>query len=91
MRHQAVAYPRLAHRIEDAVAVSGIGRSTLFEHIRHGRLKSIKIGGLRLIPDASLRVARISQNSDGEIIRNNITRGQHRALPLKGRKSNDVN
>jgi excisionase family DNA binding protein len=55
MKHQSVAYPRLAHRIDDAVEVSGIGRPTLFEHIRHGRLKSVKIGGLRLIPDAALR------------------------------------
>jgi excisionase family DNA binding protein len=55
MKHQSIAYPRLAHRIDDAVEVSGIGRSTLFEHIRHGRLKSVKIGGLRLIPDAALR------------------------------------
>jgi excisionase family DNA binding protein len=49
------AYQKLTHRVDDAAEVCGIGRSTLFEHIRHGRLKSVKIGGRRLIPDAALR------------------------------------
>jgi excisionase family DNA binding protein len=53
--HQTIDYPRLTHRIDSAIEISGIGRSTLFEHLRHGRLKSVKVGGLRLIPDAALR------------------------------------
>ncbi|MCJ2031272.1 helix-turn-helix domain-containing protein [Methylobacterium sp. J-043] len=34
----------LAYRIEDAAAAIGISRSTLFEHIKEGRIPSRKIG-----------------------------------------------
>jgi excisionase family DNA binding protein len=43
------------HRIDDASAISSLSRSTLYDHIRSGRLKSIKVGGRRLIPDSALR------------------------------------
>jgi hypothetical protein len=39
------------HRIDDASAISRLSRSTL----KAGRLKSVKVGGRRLIPDSALR------------------------------------
>ena len=46
---------KLAHRVEDAAKISGLSRSTIFLHIREGRLKSVKVGGARLIHDTELR------------------------------------
>jgi excisionase family DNA binding protein len=43
------------HRIDDAVEISRLGRSTLYTYIKSGRLKSVRIGGRRLIPDSALR------------------------------------
>lgn len=41
---------RLAYRIDEACASIGIGRSSLYNMIRDGRLKSVKIAGRTLIP-----------------------------------------
>jgi excisionase family DNA binding protein len=41
--------PRLSLTIPEAVVASGIPRSTLYEHLRSGRLRSVKIGRRRLI------------------------------------------
>jgi excisionase family DNA binding protein len=46
---------RLAHSIEEAADCLGVGRSVLCELIRDGRVKSVKIGRRRLIPDEALR------------------------------------
>ena len=46
---------RLAVSVEDAATQLGIGRSTMFELIRNGRLSSIKVGKRRLIPTSELR------------------------------------
>jgi excisionase family DNA binding protein len=40
---------RLALRINDAVLVSGLSRSTLYKLLTAGRLSAIKVGGRRLI------------------------------------------
>jgi excisionase family DNA binding protein len=40
---------RLALRINDAVLVSGLSRSTLYKLVTAGRLSAIKVGGRRLI------------------------------------------
>ncbi len=45
----------IAYRIADAVRVSGIGRTKLYEFIGCGKLKSIRVGGRRLILAKSLR------------------------------------
>lgn len=39
----------IAYGIDDAVAVSGIGRTTLYALIGSGRLRSVKVGTRRLI------------------------------------------
>jgi excisionase family DNA binding protein len=41
--------PKLAYSIDEAVKASGLGRSFLYERIAEGSLKSVKIGGRRLI------------------------------------------
>ena len=46
---------KLAYRMRDAEEISGLGRSTLYSHIRAGRLESVKVGGARLILDSGLR------------------------------------
>lgn len=45
----------LAVRIPDAVRMTGIGRSKLYELIASGELVSIKIGRCTLVPMESLR------------------------------------
>lgn len=40
---------KLAYRIDEAVKASGLGRSFLYERMAAGELKSIKVGGRRLI------------------------------------------
>jgi excisionase family DNA binding protein len=47
--------PPLAYRIDDAVKASGLSRSTLYDLISEGKLRSIKVGGRRLIPAEALR------------------------------------
>jgi hypothetical protein len=43
------------HRIRDVERLLRCCRNTVLAHVREGRLKSIKIGGCRLITDTSLR------------------------------------
>ena len=47
--------PRLAYRVEEFVAVSGIGRTTLYAEIKAGRLKARKIGKRTLITAEAAR------------------------------------
>jgi excisionase family DNA binding protein len=46
----------LALTINDACKAIGIGRTSLYELIRQGRLKTIKVAGRTLVPMAALRV-----------------------------------
>jgi hypothetical protein len=43
------------HRIADVVTISRLCRSTIYNHIKSGALKSVRVGGARLVTDASLR------------------------------------
>jgi excisionase family DNA binding protein len=45
---------KLAYRIPEAVHAVGIGRSKLYQLIKDGTLKSVKIGGCTLIPRDAL-------------------------------------
>jgi excisionase family DNA binding protein len=40
---------KLALRVNEAAAVSGLSRSTLYELLKAGKLRAVKIGGRRLI------------------------------------------
>jgi excisionase family DNA binding protein len=46
--------PVLLVRPEDAATVLGIGRTKVYELMRSGALRSVKVGGLRRIPAAAL-------------------------------------
>jgi excisionase family DNA binding protein len=43
------------YSIRGAAERSDLARSTLYNFIKSGRLKTVKIGGRRLIPDEALR------------------------------------
>jgi excisionase family DNA binding protein len=45
----------LAYRIQDAVRVSGIGRTKLYELIGSGKLLTVRVGRCRLILAKSLQ------------------------------------
>ena len=51
----AIPLERLAVSVEEAADALGVGRSTLFELIRDGRLGSIKVGKRRLVPTDELK------------------------------------
>ncbi len=45
----------IAHTVADAVRVSGLGRTSLYELIGAGKIEARKAGNRTLIPAASLR------------------------------------
>ena len=45
----------LAYRINDAVRISGLSRSSIYVLMAENKLESIKVAGRRLIPAAALR------------------------------------
>ena len=45
----------LAHRIPDACHRIGVGRSTIYELIKSGEIRTIKIGARTLVPDTELQ------------------------------------
>lgn len=45
---------KLAYRINEAATVAGLGRTSIYEEIAAGRLKSVKAAGRRLILKADL-------------------------------------
>jgi hypothetical protein len=45
----------LTYTFNDATAVSGLSRSTLYRHAQAGRLRLLKVGGRTLVCAASLR------------------------------------
>lgn len=56
---------RLAYRVDEASEASGVGRSKLYEEIKGGRLRSVKVGGRRLILHDDL-VAILGGNTESE-------------------------
>jgi excisionase family DNA binding protein len=56
---------RLALRINDAVQVSGLSRSTIYKLLAAGTLRAVKVGGRRLILredlQALLQVGRVNR------------------------------
>lgn len=47
---QGAAAPRLTRKPEELVSVLGIGRNTIYELIRTGQLRSIRVGRKLLVP-----------------------------------------
>ena len=46
---QPEANDKISYRIDEAVKASGLGRSFLYEKMGEGLLRSVKVGGRRLI------------------------------------------
>lgn len=45
----------LSYTVNDACAATGLGRSSIYELIAAGKLKSVRLAGRRLIPADALR------------------------------------
>jgi excisionase family DNA binding protein len=50
----ATPHPRMLLRAEEIAEVLGIGRSTVYDLMRTGRLRSVKIGGCRRVSTGAL-------------------------------------
>ena len=49
LKHRDAPHERLAVSVEDAAAMAGVGRTTLYAALGSGSLRSLKIGKRRLI------------------------------------------
>ena len=54
---------KIAYRVDEAVRASGLGRTTIYDEIKSGRLKAVKVAGRRLILKADLE-AFLRSNSE---------------------------
>ena len=54
-RSQHREFEKLAYQINEAVRVSGLSRTTIYELMKAGRLKTILVAGRRLVPAANLK------------------------------------
>jgi excisionase family DNA binding protein len=67
VRTEAAEYelPVLLVRPEDAARVLGVGRTKVYELMRSGALRSVRVGGLRRVPVAALNefVARLEEEA----------------------------
>jgi excisionase family DNA binding protein len=54
------------YRVPDVMALLSLGRSTLYEELRSGRLRSVRVGRVRLIPAAAIAdyIALLERESD---------------------------
>jgi excisionase family DNA binding protein len=55
LRELPAPLPPITYRVDDAVAVSGLSRATLYKLIAGGQLSSVRVAGRRLIPADALR------------------------------------
>lgn len=60
--------PKLAFSINEAVAATSLGRSTLYRHINAGTLATVKVGGRRLIPLAAIQALMGDRVPLGEMV-----------------------
>ncbi|MEK6438192.1 helix-turn-helix domain-containing protein [Pseudonocardia sp. T1-2H] len=54
------------YRVPDVMALLSLGRSTLYEELRSGRLRSVRVGRVRLIPASAIAdyIALLERESD---------------------------
>ena len=52
--HDQVKHVKLAYSIREACDASSLGRTTIYGHIKAGRLKTVRIGGRTVVPAESL-------------------------------------
>ena len=53
-QHTETSHPRMAYSVEETAQALGIGRGLVFQLLREGQLKSIRLGKRRLIPASEL-------------------------------------
>lgn len=58
---------KLAYSIKEACVASSLGRTTIYGHIKSGRLKAIKVGGRTLIPATSLQALLFERAENNEL------------------------
>ncbi|MCE0764783.1 helix-turn-helix domain-containing protein [Pseudonocardia kujensis] len=46
--------PKELYRVPDVMALLSLGRSTLYEELRSGRLRSVRVGRVRLISASAI-------------------------------------
>lgn len=57
------APPKFAYRVDEACHALGIGRTSLYELVKSGELKLIKIAGRTLVPHSELeRLTRVDRS-----------------------------
>lgn len=54
MNSKNVLLEKMAFRVNEVVVITGIGRTSIYDEIAAGRLKSVKAAGRRLILKADL-------------------------------------
>jgi excisionase family DNA binding protein len=47
---EPIPLKRLGYRVNDFVAITGISRSTFYDLLKDGKIKTIRIGGRRIVP-----------------------------------------
>lgn len=57
---------KLAYRPNEAAKATGLGRDTIFHLIATGELRSMKVGGARLIPAAELEAFLARKLDEGQ-------------------------
>jgi excisionase family DNA binding protein len=64
-----VAPGKILYRAEEAAAMMSLSRTAVFGLIKSGDLRTVKIGGRRRIPHASIEnyVARLAELDDGAV------------------------
>ncbi|GJF07820.1 helix-turn-helix domain-containing protein [Pseudonocardia sp. D17] len=57
------------YRVPDVMALLSLGRSTLYEELRSGRLRSVRVGRVRLIPAAAIAdyIALLEQEAGDDV------------------------
>jgi len=54
MKRTNVDQTKLAYSVQEAVDATSLGRTTIFNHIRSGKIKATRVCGRTLIPAESL-------------------------------------
>ena len=54
MQSEKYEPPKLGYSIREACRASSLSRTTLYEHIKAGRLRSVRCGGRTIIPADAL-------------------------------------
>lgn len=59
---------RISYRIDEAVEMTGIGRTTMYKLVSDGRLRVVRVGGCTLIPADELKALLSPEKPKGGLI-----------------------